>query len=122
MPQNLTKLFEVEHVGVTVVIIPQAELSDFAFVQLEAEASEVLEMLDQTRANSLVVDCSKSSYFGSVAMGFFMKLWMRVRRCNGRMAFCNMTDNEKEILHITKADSLWAICASRKEALEAVGA
>jgi hypothetical protein len=55
-------------------------------------------------------------------MGFFMKLWLRVRRCSGRMAFCNMSDHEKEILHITKADSLWSMCSSRKEALEALGA
>jgi anti-anti-sigma regulatory factor len=122
MPQNPAKLFEVEQAGAIVVIIPQADLSEFAFQQLEAEASEVLGMLDQIGAKSVVIDCCKSTYFGSVAMAFFMKLWLRVRRCSGRMAFCNMSDHEKEILHITKADSLWSMCSSRKEALEAAGA
>jgi anti-anti-sigma factor len=121
MPQNLAKLFEVEQTGVIVVIVPQTDLSEFAFQQIEAEASEVLGMLDQLGAKNIVIDCSKSSYFGSVAMAFFMKLWLRVRHCNGRMAFCNLSDNEKEILHITKADSLWSICSSREEALEAIG-
>jgi anti-anti-sigma factor len=114
MPKELAKLFEVEQAGAVVIVIPQADLSEFAFQQLD--------MLDRVQASGVIIDCHKSNYFGSTAMGFFMKLWLRVRRCGGRMAFCNMSDNEKEILHVTKADSLWTVCASRKEALAAVGA
>jgi hypothetical protein len=36
------------------------------------------------------------------------------------MAFCNVSDHEKEILQITRLDKSWPICASRSEALEAV--
>jgi hypothetical protein len=36
------------------------------------------------------------------------------------MAFCNVSDHEKEILQITNLDHSWPICSSRTEALEAV--
>jgi len=62
----------------------------------------------------------KADYYGSTALGFFLKLRQRVRRWNGRMALCNVSDHEKEILQITKLDHLWPISSSRIEALEAV--
>jgi hypothetical protein len=37
------------------------------------------------------------------------------------MAFCNVSDHEREILKVTKLDSLWTICGSREEAMQAVG-
>ena len=36
------------------------------------------------------------------------------------MAFCNVSNHEKEILQITRLDHLWPICSSRSEALAAV--
>ena len=37
------------------------------------------------------------------------------------MAFCNVSDREKEILQVTHLDHMWPVCSSRVEALEAVG-
>jgi hypothetical protein len=37
------------------------------------------------------------------------------------MAFCNLSPQEKEILRLTKLDSLWPICGSREEAMQTVG-
>jgi hypothetical protein len=36
------------------------------------------------------------------------------------MAFCGVSDHEREILKVTKLDGLWPICDSREEALKAV--
>ncbi len=118
MPVNVAQLFEIEWAGKTVVLIPKADLSEFAFQQLDVEASEVLQIFDQTAGTSVVIDCRNTDFFGSTALGFFVKLWLRVRKCNGHMAFCNVSEHEKETLHLTKMDSLWSICPSRIEALE----
>jgi len=114
----VAKLFEIEWAGETLILTPHADLSEFAFQQLDAEASEVLEMLDRTPCTSVVIDCRNTDFFGSSALGFFMKLWLRVRKCNGHMAFCNVSEHEKEILHLSKTDSLWSVCSSRIEALD----
>jgi anti-anti-sigma factor len=117
---DVAPLFEIEWAGKTVVLIPKADLSEFAFQQLDTEAREILEMLDQAANTSVVIDCANTDFFGSTALGFFMKLWLRVQRGNGHMAFCNVSVHAKEILRVTKTDSLWSVCRSRIEALRIV--
>jgi anti-anti-sigma factor len=118
MPTTSTRLFAIERAGETIVLVPQADLSAFAFQQLDAEASEILEVFDRTANLSVAIDCRHTDFFDSAALGFFLKLWQRVRRLNGRMAFYNVSDHEKDILHVTKTDSLWPVCDSKSEALE----
>ncbi len=99
------------------VLIPRSNLDEIALQQIYAEADEVLKTLDQALGTSIVIDCENTDFFSSSALGFFMKLWLRVRVRDGRMAFCNLSPQEKEVLHLTKTDTLWKIGASRNEAL-----
>ena len=36
------------------------------------------------------------------------------------MAFCNISEDERDVLRITRLDTLWSICESRSDAMEAV--
>jgi hypothetical protein len=36
------------------------------------------------------------------------------------MAFCRVSEHEREILQATRLDGLWPVCLSREEALHAV--
>lgn len=110
----------IEQVGETVIITPSKNLSELAFEQIEKDANDALNLLDGTRAKNAVLDFSRTDYYGSTALSFFAKLWKRVRVVGGHMAFCNLSDHEREILAITKLDTLWDICDSRDEALECV--
>jgi CPA1 family monovalent cation:H+ antiporter len=74
------------------------------------------------RIKNVVIDFHRTDYYASTALIFFMRLWTRVKRGNGLMAFCNLSDHEKEILQVTKLDRLWPICESREQALQAVRA
>ena len=67
-----------------------------------------------------IMDFHKTDYYGSTALGFFVKLWKRVRERNGRMIFCNVSEQEREILTVMRLDKLWAIRASRDEARQAL--
>jgi len=118
MRTNAARTFEIERAGKTLVLIPQSNPNEFDSGQLDAVANEVLTMLDQALGTSVVIDCHNTDFFSSSTLGFFMQLWLRVRIRNGRMAFCNLSGQEKEILHLTKADTLWSICPSRIDALE----
>ncbi len=118
MPTNDARTIEIERTGKTLVLTPLSNPNEFASGQLDAVANEILKMLDQTMGTSVVIDCHNTDFFGSSTLGFFMQLWLRVRVRNGRMTLCNLSDQEKEILHLTKADTLWSICTSRNEALE----
>ena len=113
-------LFEIEQQDDTIIVVPTVDLRELDYQGIEGGARDVLNLLNGTGIKNVVLDFHKTDYYGSTALGFFVKLWKRVRLRNGRMAFCNVSAHEKEILQVTSLDHLWPICSSRSEALEAV--
>ena len=114
------EIFEVEHTDDTIIVVPAVDLRELNYPQLETGAKRILDLLTSTGTKNVVMDFHKTDYYGSTALGFFVKLLKRVRERRGRMAFCNVSQHEKEILHVTNLDHLWPICSSRIEALKAV--
>ncbi len=113
-------VFETEQIGDTLVLAPSRDLSELHLSRFEEETAAVLKLIESIPAKNIVLDFSKTDYYGSTALGFFVKLWTRLRKGEGQMAFCNVSENELEILRLTKLDSLWPVCNSREEALAAV--
>jgi anti-anti-sigma factor len=113
-------IFEIEQEGDTIIVVPTVDLRELEYQRIEDGARKILDLLSATAVKGVVLDFHKTDYYGSTALGFFVKLWKRVRSRNGRMAFCNVSDHEKEILQITALDHLWPICSSRIEALDTV--
>jgi anti-anti-sigma factor len=116
----MKNIFDIVHDGDCTIVIPLLDLGESVFEQHHSETRKILDALDQPTAKHLVMDFQKTHQFGSTALGFFVKLWKRVCAIQGRMAFCNLTDQEREILQITKLDHLWALCKTRDEALKTV--
>jgi anti-anti-sigma factor len=113
-------LFEVARQGRTLILIPQTDLSELDYQEIEAGARHILRLLGNSTIRHVVLDFHKTDYYGSTALGFFVKLLKRVRELGGRMALCGLSDHGREILKVTNLDSLWPICASREEALKTV--
>ncbi len=113
-------VFEIGQDGEALVITPVTNLGELEFQQIESGGVAVLDLLNDTAARNVVLDLRRADYFGTTALGFFAKLWKRVRERNGHLALCNVSEHGKEILKLTKLDSLWALCGSREEALRAV--
>ncbi len=124
MPEPTEKteegIFEIERQEDTVFVTPLRDLSEFEFHRIEAGAEPILRLLEDTPVKNIVMDFHKTDYYGSTALAFFIKLWKRVRNRNGRMAFCKVSDHEREILTVTQLDRLWPIYSSRGEATKAV--
>ena len=113
-----TKLFDVERDGNILVVTPTADLRESAYQDIEAAAHDMLDLLASGEITGLVLDFHRTDYYGSTALGLFVRLWKRISRNGGRMAFCNVSAHEKEILCGTRLDTLWPICASKDEALQ----
>jgi anti-anti-sigma factor len=113
-------IFETEEQGDTVIVLPTTDLRELDYQRIDAGASKIFELLTGGPVKHVVLDFSQTDYYGSTALGFFLKLWKRVQDRQGGMAFCNVSDHEREILRVTKLDRLWPICTSRSEALQAV--
>jgi anti-anti-sigma factor len=115
-----SNLFELEQQGDTLIVTPTADLRELRYEEIEDAASDVLRWLDGGPVRNVVLDFGRTAYYGSTALGFFIKVWKRVRSRGGQMAFCNISDLEREILDVMQLGGLWPICASRADALAAV--
>ncbi len=118
MPQS--HLLRIEYEGDTLVLVPTRNMGEFEFQQIERESREMLAALHEGRARNVVIDCMETDFVGSTALGFFLKLWKRVCERGGRMALCNLSDHERDVLQATRLDTLWTLRDSRAEALAAV--
>lgn len=115
-------MLDIERVGDTLVITPVRDMRELHYAEIEAEAKEVLRLLTDDTVKHVVVDFHKTDYYGSTALGFFLKLWKRVRTRQGQLAFCNVSPHELEILKLTRLDNVWSVCTTRAAALAAVHA
>jgi anti-anti-sigma factor len=115
-----TGIFEILQKNDTIIVVPTADLQELDYQRIEQGAGEILHLLNGAGVKNVVMDFHKTDYYGSTALGFFLKLWKRVKQQHGRMVFCNVSEHESEILRITNLDHLWPICRSRGEALNAI--
>jgi anti-anti-sigma factor len=113
-------LFDVERDGEVLVLIPRADLRESDYVDIESGARSLLDLVAAPDVKGLVLDFHRTDYYGSTALGFFLRLWKRIGIRGGRMVFCNLSVNENEILAVTRLDTLWTVCGSREEALKVV--
>jgi anti-anti-sigma factor len=119
-PMEINGTFRIEQVDDTIIVIPMMNLGEFEYARIDRDGRSVLDRLAAAHAKHVVVDCNQMEYYGSAALGFFVRVWKRLRMQGGHMAFCNVSPEERHILELTRLDTLWAICGSREEALEAV--
>jgi anti-anti-sigma factor len=116
-----SSVFKVEREDQILIIIPATDLRELEFQEIEFEGDELLELLEDETLRNVIVDFGATDYFGSTALGVFLKVWERVRERGGRMVFCNLSDHEWEILEVAGLAGLWPRCSSREEAQQLVG-
>jgi anti-anti-sigma factor len=111
------EILQVERHDEVLVLTPRRNLRELEYREIE---EELLRVADDPAALLVVVDFGHTDYFGSTALGMLTLLCQRVRGRGGRVAFCNLSAHEREIVAITGLNELWPICGSREEALQEV--
>jgi anti-anti-sigma factor len=109
-----------EQTGDTLIVTPTGDLRELEDGWLVSGSAEVLARLADRSIKNVVLDFSRTDYFGSSALGFFIRLWREVRRRGGRMALSNLSPHEVEALGVSELSSLWPLCPARDEALRLV--
>lgn len=118
--ERANNTFEIIHDEDLIIVVPVTDLRELDFASTEHAAARVFEMLEQKHAKHVVIDLWKTDYYGSTALGFFVKLRKRAAEQGGQLAMCNISKHELEVLQVTKLDKLWPICDSREAAIKAV--
>jgi anti-anti-sigma factor len=117
--QRANGLFEITLEGDTAVVVPLADLCELRYQEIESAGQRVLAFVSRPQVKNVVIDLGRTSYYGSTALGFFVRLGKAI--CDrGSMVFCNASALEKEILGIAHFENIWPIYPSREEALQAV--
>src|SRR5436309_1889224 len=111
-------LFDNQRDGDTLILVPTANLSELEYAQHVTDG--IIALLQDAAIKNVVIDFQGTDYFGSTALGFFVRIWKNIKERNGRMAICNLSQHEEEILHITKLEGYWTVHATREDALIAV--
>jgi anti-anti-sigma factor len=117
-PMPLADVFQVERNTDTVILIPAVNLSELEYD--EAAMQQVYILFNDESIKNLIIDFHRCDYFGSTALGFFVRLWKKIQERKGRMCFCNLSEHESEILRITRLDELWEVRTTRDEAVKAI--
>ena len=114
------RIFDTEIHDATLIVAPRGSVSTLAGEDVNAELGGLLQQVDRPEVKHVVIDLEKANFFGSSMLGVMNALWSRVRPGGGKLAICNVSETGLEILHVSKFDTLWPICASRQAALDKV--
>jgi anti-anti-sigma factor len=106
--------------GDVLVVAPQGDCSSLESATLETELREILAEISSRGATGLVVDLERAPYFGSTMLGALIKLWRSMTVVQGRLALCNVSATELDVLNATRLNSVWAIHPTRAAALESL--
>ena len=112
--------FEIAQQGDTIILTPQTDMGELNADRINSGMKHVFALLNNSSVKNIVLDFHKSGYYGSTALGFFFRLWRTISVRQGRMAFCNLSENGKDVLKVMKLETLWDICTSREDALQTV--
>ena len=111
------KIFDSQTDGKTFLVVTRASAGSLVGEEMGQELIGMLDEFDESDLENAVIDLEQSPYFGTSMLQVMTALWKRVRARAGRMALCNVSATGREVLHVTRFDTLWPICSSREEAL-----
>ena len=115
-------LMDIERSGTTLVLIPRRDLSELDWLEIERIQREALQELELSPSlRDVIVDFSRTDYFGSSALGLLTRIRKHVGIRGGRMALCGVSAHEQDILAVTGLAGFWTLYPSREEAIQALG-
>ena len=120
LPISTLRLLHFELDGEVLIVAPLGDCSSLEAATLEAELRDILDRITSCAVTGLVVDLEQAPYFGSTMLGALIKLWRSMSVVHGRLALCNVSAAEQDVLSATRLDSVWGIYPSRAAALTAL--
>jgi anti-sigma B factor antagonist len=112
--------FQVERRGDIAVVTPSPAIEQMPENLVEQAAQMVLSPLREEPPNGLIVDLCQVNYFGSVFISFLLRCHLLVKKQGAELVLAGVSDRVRELLRLTSLDTLWALYATKTEALEAL--
>jgi anti-sigma B factor antagonist len=120
-PANGDQYFSVRRHGEVAVITVSANIEHLPANSIETAAQLVLAPLKENPPSNVIVDLAQVAFFTSEFISFLLRCHVIVKKHHGELVLAGVSDRVRELLRQTALDTLWAIYASRNEALDALG-
>lgn len=101
----------------TLVISPQGAASSLAEPALALETAQIVARLQSMQRPGVVLDFTKTTYFGASMLESMQTLDSCVSRAQGRMVLCNVPEIGREVLRIAQYHDRWPVFDSQRDAL-----
>ena len=105
--------------SVTVVVLG-SEYDNLNEAQLEATSSRLLQIAKEIKPALLVVDMSRTTFFGSAFLGTLFRVWNRLKARDGKLAISHASGICADVLHVTHVHKLWRIFDSNDDAVDSL--
>jgi anti-sigma B factor antagonist len=109
---------ELKDIGdVTVATFTDRHLLDQKTLDMLGE--QLVSIVDGTGRQKLLLDFQNVQDISSLAIGMLVTLNKKIRAAGGKLVLCRMDPELRQVLAITRLDSLFTIRGDEQEALEA---
>jgi anti-sigma B factor antagonist len=98
-----------------------------SYAALDYEAIEqcgeiLLSQADLASPPHLILDMSETQFIGSSFIELLVRAWKRIKRREGWMAFCSLQPFCREVMAVSRLDTIWPVYADRAQALKELAA
>lgn len=102
----------------TLILALEGKVGSLNAADLLSEVDVLLDEVNWDGIDGVVVDFADVDYFGSEVLEAILRVWNRVHPAGGRLAVCNLSDVGRDILSLSRFDTLWQVADSREAAVQ----
>lgn len=112
--------FRIERHGEIAVVIPSPKVEEMHEALIEQAAKLVVNSLREDPPAGIVVDLGQVNYFGSVFVSFLLRCHMLAKKQGSEVVLAGASEPARELLHLLDLQTIWALYATRQEAIDAL--
>ena len=112
--------FTIERHGEVQFVCPSSALEHMESSLVADAAALMLEPLLRNESPQVVIDLSQLPSFGTPFLAMLIRCWKRISERGGTMVIASVSPDVRQLLKITKFDTLWPLYDNRGEAVNAL--
>ena len=118
--KDACKILRADHKQGVLIVTVLTDVTSLGDEELARELEDVLHQLQGDDTRHVIIDLQGVVRFGSSFLETLRRIWNVSKVRNGKFALCNVSDIGREILAVSKYDSVWLICSTMEEALASI--
>ncbi len=111
------KVFLVERLGNTLVVLPQGPALQFKHQEVHLESNALLRVVEEPAFKNVIIDLHCVDYVDSLIISSVLRCLTKIKQRGGKSVFCAASENMRSLLTSIQFGRLWPAFATREEAL-----